>query len=100
MKKWTAIRMDCQSDRHTFNSEVLDESGETIAGLLKPQDARLIAATPDLVRACIALVEWYEWGGDAPQMLDEAVDAAKAALDAAGVTEKPNTRQSNDTNTR
>jgi hypothetical protein len=40
----------------------------------------VIAALPELLKACVMLAEWSDWPGDAPAMLDEAIDAAKAAL--------------------
>jgi len=55
---WTARRMACQTDSHTFNSEVVaSEGGECVASLLRKVDAQLIAAAPELLAACEAFVE-------------------------------------------
>jgi hypothetical protein len=55
---WTARRMACQTDSHTYNSEVVtSEGGEYVAGLLRKADAQLIAAASELLEACEALVE-------------------------------------------
>ena len=55
---WTARRMACQTDSHTFNSEVVtSEGGECVASLLRKADASLIAAAPELLAACEAFVE-------------------------------------------
>jgi hypothetical protein len=53
---WTARRMACQTDSHTYNSEVVTTGGECVAGLLRKADAQLIAAAPELLAACEAFV--------------------------------------------
>jgi hypothetical protein len=55
---WTARRMACQTDSHTYNSEVVtSEGGECVASLLRKADAQLIAAATELLAACEALVD-------------------------------------------
>jgi hypothetical protein len=64
---WTARRMACQTDSHTFNSEAVTTGGECVASLLRKADAQLIAAAPELLAACEVLVEAmhdYEWSVD------------------------------------
>jgi hypothetical protein len=54
---WTARRMACQTDSHTYNSEVVtSEGGECVASLLRKADAQLIAAASELLAACEAFV--------------------------------------------
>lgn len=48
-------------------------------------NARLIAASPDLLQACEMLLAWDEYGGDAVSMLTDAVDAAREAVRRVGV---------------
>ena len=84
--QWSAQQMRCQTDRHTYNSEVVNGAGDTVASLLRSDDAQFIAAGPDLAIACMALVEWANHAGDAPQMLDDAVELAKKAVRKAGMT--------------
>lgn len=43
-------------------------------------NARLIAAAPDLFIACEMLKQWFDYGGDAPEMLDDCVNAAAEAI--------------------
>ncbi len=54
---WTARRMACQTDSHTFNSEVVSVDGECVASLLRKVDAKLIAAAPELLAACEAFID-------------------------------------------
>jgi hypothetical protein len=55
---WTARRMACQTDSHTYNSEVVtSEGGECVASLLRKADAQLIAAAPELLAACQAFID-------------------------------------------
>ena len=54
---WIANRMSCQTDDHTFNSEVLAVDGECVASLLRKPDSQLIAAAPELLAACEAIVD-------------------------------------------
>jgi hypothetical protein len=54
---WTARRMACQTDSHTYNSEVVTTGGECVASLLRKADAQLIAAATELLAACEALVD-------------------------------------------
>lgn len=44
-------------------------------------DFHLAAAAPELFKACAMLVAWHALGVDAPAMLDDAVDAAKEAVE-------------------
>ena len=63
METWTARRMACQTARHVYNSEVIDEDGEMVAGTLTPDDAALIAAAPDMLealKACRVHIETLE----------------------------------------
>jgi hypothetical protein len=53
---WTARRMACQTDSHTYNSEVVTTGGECVASLLRKADAQLIAAASELLEACEAFV--------------------------------------------
>jgi hypothetical protein len=53
---WTAKRMPCQLDTHTYNSEVIAADGTEVATILKEPDARLMAAAPDLLAACECLL--------------------------------------------
>lgn len=52
---WMYQQMDCQTDKHTFNSEVVSVDGTTVVSIVKKPDARLIAASPELLEACIVL---------------------------------------------
>jgi dihydrofolate reductase len=55
---WVAKRMPCQTDSHTYNSEVVTaEGGECVASLLRKADAQLIAAAPELLAACQAFID-------------------------------------------
>ena len=84
--QWHKRQMSCQKESHTYNSEVVNGAGDIVASLLRPDDAQFIAAGPDLAIACMALIEWANHAGDAPQMLDEAVELARAAVRKAGMT--------------
>ncbi len=42
--------------------------------------ANLIAAAPELLAACQMLKQWFDYGGDAPEMLTDCVDAAVIAI--------------------
>ena len=44
-------------------------------------NGKLIAAAPEMFRACGLLMEFARQDGDAVQLLDEAIDAARDALD-------------------
>jgi predicted metal-binding protein len=48
---WIARRMACQSDSHTFNSEVVTTEGECVVSLVRKADSQLIAAAPDMLEA-------------------------------------------------
>jgi hypothetical protein len=54
---WTARRMACQTDSHTYNSEAVTTGGECVASLLRKADAQLIAAAPELLAACQAFID-------------------------------------------
>jgi len=50
--------MACQTDSHTFNSEVVtSEGGECVASLLRKADAQLIASAPELLEACQLFID-------------------------------------------
>jgi hypothetical protein len=74
---WTAKQR--QGDGCTHNWEVRDDRGQ-IVSIATEADAKAIAALPEFVVACVMLAEWADWPGDAPEMLDDAVEAAKNAL--------------------
>ena len=48
---WRAQRLACQTEKHTYNFEVVDNE-RSIAILLTKKDAALIAAAPELLAAC------------------------------------------------
>jgi hypothetical protein len=80
---WTARRMACQTDSHTYNSEVVtSEGGEYVAGLLRKADAQLIAAASELLEALDSLVSACDLPGDhceVEQALPRAIAAIKKA---------------------
>jgi len=78
---WHWKRIECQSDDHTFNSEVIGSDGAEVATQLTEGNARCIAAVVELLEACEMLKQWYQFGGDAPEMLDDCVNAAIKAID-------------------
>jgi hypothetical protein len=85
---WVANRMPCQSDDHVYNSEVANTEGEIVGSLLRKADARLIAAAPELLAACEALVaamNEYEWSvDDSPTPQHKAImQAARRAIEKA-----------------
>ena len=75
---WTAKQW--QGDEFTHNWEVRDDTGQAVVSIATESDAKAIAALPEFVAACVLLAEWADWPGDAPEMLDDAVEAAKNAL--------------------
>jgi hypothetical protein len=79
---WTARRMACQTDSHTYNSEVVTTGGECVASLLRKADAQLIAAAPELLEALDSLVSACDLPGDhceVEQALPRAIAAIKKA---------------------
>lgn len=48
------------------------------------ENAQAISAVPELIAACRMLKQWFDYGGDAPEMLNDCVDAAVVALRKAG----------------
>jgi hypothetical protein len=75
---WTAKQW--QGDEYKYNWEVRDYTGRAVVSIATESDAKDIAALPEFVAACVLLAEWADWPGDAPEMLDDAVEAAKNAL--------------------
>jgi hypothetical protein len=69
-----------QDDRFEYAWEVLDANDKPVVSIVREHDAKAMAALPEFVAACVMLAEWADWPGDAPEMLDDAVEAAKNAL--------------------
>lgn len=62
---WNAVQW--QADGHTYSHEVVADNGEEVAGILKADDARLIAAAPDmyrLIRKCYKVLHMGDWEVD------------------------------------
>lgn len=73
---WHARRMKCQTEKHTYNSEVIAADGSEVTTILKEQDARLIAAAPDMLQALYECIAWFE-----DNEIDcIALDEARAAI--------------------
>lgn len=74
---WIARRMKCQTEKHTYNSEVIAADGSEVATILRESDAQLMAAAPDLFQALYECIGWFEENNVDCLALDEAREAVK-----------------------
>lgn len=79
---WRVVRMACQTENHTYNSEVVAADSNEVASILRERDAILIAAAPDLLQAlehCLTVLEIVGKGPEAQAKAREAIKKARGA---------------------
>ena len=65
---------------YTLRPHLVNRKFSNIPPAEQEANARLVAAAPELLDACRMLVAWDEHGGDAPEMLKDAVETARLAM--------------------